>query len=192
MNNGATIEDATRRPPKLKAMLWRRIGRTAFRCTPRTAYSTRRRLLGFFGADLARTVKFRNTCSIDEPWNLTVGALTMFGDSTIVRSASPIRVGQRCVISQYSLLMTSMIERDHDGRFHQTPRPIEIGDDCWVATDCLVLPGAKVPDGVVIGARSVIGGGLEPWTIATGAPAKSRRQRPPWREISKVEESADG
>ena len=42
----------------------------------------------------------------------------------------------------------------------------------------MVLPGARTPDGVVVGARSLVTGGLDPWTIATGEPAKSRKARP--------------
>ncbi|MCB9846861.1 MAG: hypothetical protein H6814_00460 [Phycisphaeraceae bacterium] len=181
MSAGPTIADEPGAARGPRAMLWRWVGRPLFRCSPRTAYKFRRRLLNRFGAELAPTVKFRNTCRIDRPWNLAAEALAIFGDETIVRAASPIRVGKRCVISQYTALMTTMVQRDERGAFRMITGPIEINDDCWVATDCTVLPGVVIPEGVVVGARSLVGGGdIEPWTIASGTPAKSLRQREPW------------
>ena len=74
------------------------------------------------------------------------------------------------------------------GSRHQDVR---IGDDVWIATESVLVAGAVVPDGVVVGARSVIAEPLEPWTIATGAPAKSRRKRPPFK-VSASDDSDEG
>lgn len=191
MSARANITDdaAPLRTPR--AILWRWLGRPLFRFTPRTAYKPRRRLLSLFGSELDPTVKFRNTCRIDQPWNVSAGALVMFGDDTVLRASSPIRIGRRCVISQYTLLMTTMIERDDDGGFRRVTRPIEIGDDCWVATDCTVLPGTVIPEGVVVGARSLIDGELEPWTITSGSPATVRGQRAKWNPAPTASDEAD-
>ena len=75
----------------------------------------------------------------------------------------------RCVISQYCSLLSST---------HETsPTEIMIEDDCWVATDSLVLPGARLESGVVIGARAMVEGRIPGWQIATGERAVARRER---------------
>jgi acetyltransferase-like isoleucine patch superfamily enzyme len=87
--------------------------------------------------------------------------------------------------------MTTMIDRDDRGGFRRVTGPIEIGDDCWVATDCTVLPGSVIPEGVVVGARSLIEGELEPWTITSGSPATVRGQRAKWEPTPIASNGAD-
>ena len=55
--------------------------------------------------------------------------------------------------------------------------PIAIAEDCWIATDTLVLPGSTLEAGVVVGARGMVSGRIEAWHIATGEPARPRRER---------------
>lgn len=50
----------------------------------------------------------------------------------------------------------------------------------WLATDVLLLPGAHVGPGSVIGARSVVTGSLPPNSVCVGAPARVVRQNIVW------------
>jgi len=49
---------------------------------------------------------------------------------------------------------------------------IEIGNDVWLGTRVVVLHGAKIGDGAVIGAGAVVRGVIPPYAIAVGAPAR--------------------
>lgn len=100
----------------------------------------------------------------------------MLSDDVVIRAASPIEVGARCVISQYCMLLTEVRNPEHSD--HAPMRgPIMIGDDCWIATDSVVLPGSTLEPGVVVGARGLVDGRLEAWHIATGEPARARHRR---------------
>ena len=55
--------------------------------------------------------------------------------------------------------------------------PITIGDDCWIATDALVLPGVTVERGAVVGARSMVMDSLPRWSIVVGQPARVLGER---------------
>ncbi|MBM43606.1 MAG: colanic acid biosynthesis acetyltransferase WcaF [Phycisphaerae bacterium] len=153
----------------LRRCFWRCIGRLLFRCSPHPTYGYRRLLLKLAGMRQGRNVRFRRSVDIDHPWNISIGDLTMIGDDVLMRASAPIRIGARCVISQYCTLLTSTRET--------APSEIMIEDDCWVATDSLVLPGARLEDGVVVGARAMVEGHLPGWQIATGEPAVARRER---------------
>lgn len=61
----------------------------------------------------------------------------------------------------------------------QLPRKgdIIIGNDVWIGRESLILPGAKIGDGAIIGARSVVGGVIPPYTVAAGSPARVLRKR---------------
>jgi putative colanic acid biosynthesis acetyltransferase WcaF len=54
---------------------------------------------------------------------------------------------------------------------------ITIEDDCWVATDTVVMPGSHIESGVVVGARSLVDGHLPKWKICIGEPAIPRTER---------------
>jgi len=55
--------------------------------------------------------------------------------------------------------------------------PIEIGDDVWIGTRVIILPGVKVGNGSVIGAGSVVKHNVPDYAIVAGAPAKVIRYR---------------
>ncbi len=52
-----------------------------------------------------------------------------------------------------------------------------IGNDVWIGQDAVILPGIHIGDGAIIGADSVVGSYVEPYTIVAGNPAKIIRKR---------------
>ncbi|SHE31427.1 virginiamycin A acetyltransferase [Mariniphaga anaerophila] len=52
-----------------------------------------------------------------------------------------------------------------------------IGNDVWIGQNTTILPGVHIGDGVIIGANSVVGSDIEPYTIVAGNPAKLIRKR---------------
>ncbi|MFM2371326.1 MAG: hypothetical protein RIS85_1055 [Pseudomonadota bacterium] len=49
---------------------------------------------------------------------------------------------------------------------------IEIGNDVWLATRAVVLPGARIGDGAVVAAGATVKGDVPPMAIVAGSPAK--------------------
>ena len=52
-----------------------------------------------------------------------------------------------------------------------------IGNDVWIGQNAVILPGVKIGDGAIVGANSVLGSDVEPYTIVAGNPAKPIRKR---------------
>ncbi len=52
-----------------------------------------------------------------------------------------------------------------------------IGNDVWIGQNAVILPGVHIGDGAIIGANSVVGSDVAPYTIAVGDPAKAVRRR---------------
>ena len=52
-----------------------------------------------------------------------------------------------------------------------------IGNDVWIGQNAVILPGVHVGDGVIIGANSIVGSDIEPYTVVAGNPAKPLRKR---------------
>lgn len=56
-------------------------------------------------------------------------------------------------------------------------RDTTIGHDVWLGYGAMVLPGARIGNGVIVGAGSVVRGAIPDYAIVTGNPAKVVRMR---------------
>lgn len=52
-----------------------------------------------------------------------------------------------------------------------------IGNDVWIGSEAVIMPGIKVGDGAVIGTRALVTWDVEPYAIIGGNPAKTIRKR---------------
>ncbi len=55
--------------------------------------------------------------------------------------------------------------------------PVEIGSDCWIGTNSVILKGVKIGNGSVIGANSLVNSDIPEYQIWGGNPAKFIRNR---------------
>jgi acetyltransferase-like isoleucine patch superfamily enzyme len=56
-------------------------------------------------------------------------------------------------------------------------KDIEIGHDVWIGSNSVILAGAKIGDGSVIAAGSVVNKEIPSYVIAAGVPAKAIKER---------------
>ncbi len=56
-------------------------------------------------------------------------------------------------------------------------RDTVVGNDVWIGQNVTILPGTHIGDGAIIGARSVVSGNVEAYTIVAGNPARLVRRR---------------
>jgi acetyltransferase-like isoleucine patch superfamily enzyme len=54
-------------------------------------------------------------------------------------------------------------------------REIVIGDNAWLGTDVMILPGVTVGEGSVVAAGAVVTQDVPPYTLAGGIPARALR-----------------
>lgn len=52
-----------------------------------------------------------------------------------------------------------------------------VGNDVWIGQNAVILPGVHIGDGAIIGANSVVGSDIPPYTIVVGNPARETRKR---------------
>jgi acetyltransferase-like isoleucine patch superfamily enzyme len=53
-----------------------------------------------------------------------------------------------------------------------SPRPVRIGPNVWIGFDACILPGITIGEGAIVGAKSVVTGDVDAFTIVAGNPAK--------------------
>nr|AMP57444.1 bacterial transferase hexapeptide (six repeats) [uncultured bacterium] len=61
-----------------------------------------------------------------------------------------------------------------------------IGNDVWIGSEAIVMPGVTIGDGAVIGARALVTKDVEPYAIVGGNPAKVLRKRFEDADIAKL------
>jgi acetyltransferase-like isoleucine patch superfamily enzyme len=117
--------------------------------------------------------------------DITIGDNVSFGPFTIVHSidGSTVKVGNDVMIAAHCYLAGSPSYRHGrtdipmaDQGFEEG-RGIEIGDDVWIGASTVVLDGARIGRGSIIGAMSLVRGEIPPYSIAFGIPATVRGKR---------------
>jgi len=52
-----------------------------------------------------------------------------------------------------------------------------VGNDVWIGSEAIIMPGVRIGDGAVIGSRALVTKDVEPYAIVGGNPAKLIRKR---------------
>lgn len=61
----------------------------------------------------------------------------------------------------------------------RSSQPVTIGNDVWIGTQTIILPGVSIGDHSIVGAGSVVTRDIPPWSVAAGNPARIVRSRKP-------------
>jgi len=76
-----------------------------------------------------------------------------------------------------------------DKRYFDEFEEIYIGNDVWIGANAILMDGVHLPDGVIVGAGSVVTRNVPAYTIIGGIPARIIRYRFAESEIDKILES---
>lgn len=103
---------------------------------------------------------------------LTIGEGTYLNYGTSISAKNRVTIGRNCAIGQYSIIMDSDYHSPANHRDEGPAEAITIEDDVWLGARVIVLRGARIGRGAVIGANSLVRGEIPPYTLAVGSPAR--------------------
>lgn len=69
-------------------------------------------------------------------------------------------------------------------------RDTVIGHDVWLGMNAIVLPGARIGNGVIVGAGAVVGGTVPSYSVVAGNPARVVRRRFTGDQVALLEDLA--
>jgi acetyltransferase-like isoleucine patch superfamily enzyme len=119
--------------------------------------------------------------------NITIeiqrGGILCIGNKVKLTQNILISVGSEIMIGDYTLIGENVSIRDGDHNSSlgnpiifqlSSYQPVIIGKDVWIGAGCYILKGSKIPEGVIIGANSVVLKNvlLEKNNIYAGSPIK--------------------
>lgn len=100
---------------------------------------------------------------------LELGEYVGLGDTFIVAYA-PVRIGNNVSMSFKNVIITST----HDVNDFNSVigKPITIGNNVWITTNCTILGGVTIGDNTIIGAGSVVTKDIPANVFAAGNPCR--------------------
>jgi len=119
-------------------------------------------------------------CPAQPDANIWIGEFTTVGYHTYIFASAGIHIGANCLLAPFCYLVDSNhgIAREKLIREQEmSASPITRGDDVWLGTQSLVLPGVTSGQGAVVGAGSVIRESVPEYAIVAGAPAQVKGYR---------------
>ena len=112
---------------------------------------------------------------------LRIGDKTVLGREDTLNCYLDIEIGPRCIVADWVYV------GDFDHRFDDlhvpikdqgiVKSPVRIGADVWVGVKASVLRGARVGDGCVLAAHTVVRGEVPAGSVVAGVPGRVVRDR---------------
>lgn len=146
----------------------------------RIGYAIRRHLVGFLAEKCGKNIIVKQNAYFGSCLRLRIGDNAQIGANC--RIGPDVTIGNDVVMGPDVILMTTA----HAFEDPAIPvrlqgalpiRPITIGDDVWISTRVIVLPGVTIGKGAIVGANSLVTKDVEPYSIVGGCPAKFLRRR---------------
>lgn len=109
-----------------------------------------------------------------------LGAYSSIGENArlhgTVKIGDHVMMGEDVmIISQNHAFARTDITMDEQGFLPD--QPVEIGNDVWIGSKAIILPGVKVGDGAIIGAGAVVTKDVPSFAIVGGSPARVLKMR---------------
>ena len=113
---------------------------------------------------------------------IEIGDNASIGIGTIIHSTNGVHIGNNTVIAGQCYIIdsnhgTKKGELIINQPSEAAPEGLYIGNDVWIGAQCTILKGARIGDGAVIGAGSMVNKDVPPNAVAVGSPCRIIRYR---------------
>jgi acetyltransferase-like isoleucine patch superfamily enzyme len=119
---------------------------------------------------------------------IQIGSSCFLGDNSRIICADRVQIGDRVQIAHNCTIFDNDVHSLNAELRHREylsnitggqrnltgipTKPVVIEDDVWIAAHCIILKGARIGAGAVIGAGSLVTGDIPPMVLAYGNPAR--------------------
>ena len=109
--------------------------------------------------------------------SVKIGKNVSIGNRFTALSASPITIGDDCLLAS-DILITSEnhgMDPEKNASYADNPldaAPVSIGNGCWIGEKAVILPGVSLGDKCIVAASSVVNKSFPSYTLIGGVPAR--------------------
>jgi len=110
----------------------------------------------------------------DYGYNIRLGRGIFVNFGCVFLDVAPIELGDACQIGSFVQILTADHPRDPALRRqgYESGVPVRIGQNVWIGSGAIILPGVTVGDDAIVGAGSVVTRDVPPGAIVVGNPAR--------------------
>lgn len=108
--------------------------------------------------------------------DVVIGADSYINSGVVIYTGNGVTIGRNvliaanCTLAPVNHEFRSRNLTIFEQRFQKSRGGILIEDDVWIGANCVILDGAVLRKGCVIGAQSLVNGEIEPYSINIGQP----------------------
>lgn len=132
---------------------------------------------------VGRNVHLCKGYSISSSNKLSVGSNTWIGENFFAKCEGGLSIGSGVIISRGVEIWTANHNYDskdlkslpYDSRF--VLKPVNIGDNVWIGSRVVIIPGVSIGEGAVVGAGAVVTRDVPPLAVVGGNPAEVIKYR---------------
>lgn len=110
--------------------------------------------------------------------DVRIGRNSYINSGVVIYSGNGVTIGEgvlvaaNCTFAPVNHEYRSRDKTIMEQRFQPSRGGIVIEDDVWIGANCVILDGAVLRKGCVIGASSLVKGELEPYSVNVGNPIR--------------------
>ena len=127
------------------------------------------------------------SCAIRSPVYIDYGANIYVGDRVflnygcVLLDVCTIHIGSGTQIGPAVQIVTADHPRDPEDRAEglEMGKPISIGENVWIGSQAVILPGITIGDDAIVGAGSIVTRDVAPGMTVVGNPARTVPSAPP-------------
>lgn len=146
----------------------------AFNATSARNPDEQRRLLTELLGAIGEDTYLRPPLRVDYGSHIRIGARTFANFGLVALEVADITIGDDVQIGTNVQLLTPTHPVDPEPRRQkwEAAKPITIGDNVWLGSGAIVLPGVTIGENTVVGAGAVVTRDLPADVVAVGNPAR--------------------
>jgi acetyltransferase-like isoleucine patch superfamily enzyme len=136
------------------------------------------------GMEIGRGTHIARRLKLDFPWRIAIGSNCWVSAGVYLDGrGGSVRIGDSVDLSAEAAIYT-LSHNIYDASFSPKGGDVVIQDRVWVGTRAVVLPGARLSEGCVIGALSLVRGETDRFGLYVGNPATRVKLLPETRASS--------